>query len=52
MGFLLFIIPLFLILIVIGASQYREEENCEYLINAEWMAAADKFKLIARWGVK
>lgn len=51
MGFLFFL-PLFLILIVIGSSQYKEDENCEYMINAEWLAAADKFKLITRWGVK
>ena len=52
MSFLLLAIPLLLILIVIGTSQNKGEENGEYMINVEWMTATDKFKLIARWGVK
>jgi len=46
---------LILILIALLVAEYcksSRNESRQYLINADWLDHSDKFRLIARWGVK
>lgn len=52
MGFLFLVLSLFIILVATGSGRDKTGESRVYMINIEWLADSDKFKLITRWGVK
>ncbi len=52
MSYLSILTLLFVILIAAGATRLKIWESRKYIVNVEWLNDSDKFKLIARWGVK
>lgn len=38
--------------VIAGHCKLSSAESSRYLVDAEWLDQSDKFKLIARWGIK
>jgi len=52
MAFLFLLLSSFVILIAAGATRFKFWESRRYMVDVEWLDDTDRFKLIARWGVK